>query len=51
MIGNNVQNVRTSIKRSKTPFTILVVEDNPTDIELMLHTLGAGRLEAVGWRL
>ena len=24
-------------KRKKAPFTILIVEDNPTDVELMLH--------------
>jgi DNA-binding NtrC family response regulator len=39
MIGSNLLNARASEKRSRTPFTILVVEDNPTDIELMLHTL------------
>ncbi len=48
MIGNNVLNLRTSIKRSKTPFTILVVEDNPTDIELMLHTLEQADLKPLG---
>jgi DNA-binding NtrC family response regulator len=48
MIGSNVLNVRSSDKRSKTPFTILVVEDNPTDIELMLHTLEQAELKPLG---
>jgi len=48
MIGSNVLNVGISEKRSKTPFTILVVEDNPTDIELMLHTLEQADLKPLG---
>lgn len=48
MIGSNVLNARKSEKRSKTPFTILVVEDNPTDIELMLHSLEQADLKPLG---
>jgi two-component system response regulator AtoC len=48
MIGSNVLHARTSETRSKTPFTILVVEDNPTDIELMLHTLEQADLKPLG---
>lgn len=48
MIGSNVLNARTSEPRPKTPFTILVVEDNPTDIELMLHTLEQADLKPLG---
>lgn len=39
---------RTMKKRSKVPFTILVVEDNPTDIELMLHALEEADLKPLG---
>lgn len=48
MIGSNVLNMRSSEKRANTPFTILVVEDNPTDIELMLHTLEQADLNPLG---
>jgi DNA-binding NtrC family response regulator len=48
MIGGNVLSMRTIDKRSKLPFTILVVEDNPTDIELMLHTLEQADLKPLG---
>ena len=48
MIGSNVLHVRSSEKRARTPFTILVVEDNPTDIELMLHTLEQADLKPLG---
>jgi len=48
MIGSDVSNLRNAEKRSKTPFTILVVEDNPTDIELMLHTLEQAELKPLG---
>jgi DNA-binding NtrC family response regulator len=48
MIGGNVLSMRTTDKRSKLPFTILVVEDNPTDIELMLHTLEQADLKPLG---
>ena len=29
----------TSKRSARAPFTILVVEDNPTDAELMLHAI------------
>jgi len=48
MIVSNVLNAPTSETRSKTPFTILIVEDNPTDIELMLHTLEQAELKPLG---
>jgi CheY-like chemotaxis protein len=48
MIESDALNLRSSEKRSKTPFTILVVEDNPTDIELMLHTLEQADIKPLG---
>jgi DNA-binding NtrC family response regulator len=48
MINSEVFNPRNVEKRSKSPFTILVVEDNPTDIELMLHTLEQADLKPLG---
>lgn len=48
MIGGNVLSMRPTDKRSNVPFTILVVEDNPTDIELMLHTLEQADLKPLG---
>jgi len=39
---------RPARKRSKNPFTILIVEDNPTDIELMLHALEKADLKPLG---
>ncbi len=35
-------------KRKKAPFTILIVEDNPTDVELMLHALEQADLKPLG---
>jgi DNA-binding NtrC family response regulator len=35
-------------KRSKVPFTILIVEDNATDVELILHALEDAELKPVG---
>jgi len=35
-------------RRSKAPFTILIVEDNPTDVELMLHALEQAELKPLG---
>lgn len=35
-------------KRAKVPFTILIVEDNPTDVELMLHALEEADLKPLG---
>jgi DNA-binding NtrC family response regulator len=48
MTGGAVIETRPSRKRSKTPFTILVVEDDPTDIELMLHALEQAHLRTIG---
>ena len=42
---SDVQSVRV---KSKVPFTILIVEDNPTDLELMLHALEAADLKPLG---
>ena len=44
----DVQDVRLMKKRAKVPFTILVVEDNATDVELMLHALEAADLKPLG---
>lgn len=35
-------------RRSKVPFTILIVEDNATDVELMLHALEEADLKPLG---
>lgn len=35
-------------RKPKAPFTILVVEDNPTDVELMLHALEQADLKPLG---
>ena len=35
-------------KRKKAPFTILIVEDNATDVELMLHALEQADLKPLG---
>ena len=48
MVNSDVSNVQNAEKRSRSPFTILVVEDNPTDIELMLHTLEQAELKPLG---
>lgn len=48
MTNSGVLEVRTMKKRSKVPFTILVVEDNPTDVELMLHALEQAELKPLG---
>ena len=48
MPDSGVLDARASKKRSKAPFTILVVEDNATDIELMLHTLEQADLKPLG---
>jgi DNA-binding NtrC family response regulator len=39
---------RAAKKRSKVPFTILIVEDNATDVELMLHALEHAELKPLG---
>lgn len=48
MANSGVLDARAMKKRSKVPFTILVVEDNPTDIELMLHALEEANLKPLG---
>ena len=48
MTNSSALDARTTKKRSKLPFTILVVEDNPTDIELMLHALEEADLKPSG---
>lgn len=37
----------TTFRRAQAPFTILVVEDDPTDTELLLHALEQAELKAV----
>ncbi|BCA53929.1 Sigma54 dependent transcriptional regulator [Nitrospira sp. KM1] len=48
MTHHDVLDIAASKKRAKVPFTILVVEDNPTDIELMLHALEEADLQPLG---
>jgi len=48
MANGSVLDIRENKKRSKVPFTILIVEDNPTDIELMLHALEQASLKPLG---
>jgi len=48
MANSGVLAAKTTQKQSKIPFTILVVEDNPTDIELMLHALEEAELKPLG---
>ncbi|MDH4187741.1 MAG: response regulator, partial [Nitrospira sp.] len=43
-----VSSMRSARTKSKVPFTILIVEDNPTDLELMLHALEAADLKPLG---
>jgi len=45
MMNSGILDVRATKKRSKVPFTILVVEDNATDVELMLHALEQAELK------
>jgi DNA-binding NtrC family response regulator len=40
--------MRPARPKSKAPFTILVVEDNATDVELILHALEAADLKLLG---
>jgi DNA-binding NtrC family response regulator len=47
-MATDVQDVRAMKKRSKLPFTILIVEDDPTDVELMLHALEQADLRPLG---
>lgn len=48
MTNSGVLDIRAMKKRSKVPFTILIVEDNATDVELMLHALEAADLKPLG---
>lgn len=48
MTTAGIINVRAMKKRAKVPFTILIVEDNPTDVELMLHSLEDAELTPLG---
>ncbi|SLM48387.1 Sigma-54 dependent transcriptional regulator [Nitrospira japonica] len=48
MSHGGVLDAKTPGKRSKAPFTILIVEDSPTDIELMLHALEDADLKPLG---
>jgi two-component system response regulator AtoC len=48
MIRGGVVDVRSAKAKSKVPFTILIVEDNATDVELMLHALEAADLNPLG---
>jgi DNA-binding NtrC family response regulator len=48
MIRGGVFDVRSAKAKSKVPFTILIVEDNATDVELMLHALEAADLNPLG---
>ena len=40
--------MRATRTKSKVPFTILIVEDNATDVELMLHALESADLKPLG---
>ncbi len=48
MTNSGILDARAMKKRSKVPFTILVVEDNATDVELMLHALEHAELKPLG---
>lgn len=48
MALSGVLGIRAVKKRSKIPFTILIVEDNATDVELMLHALEDADLKPLG---
>ena len=48
MIRSGVIDLRTTKTKSKAPFTILIVEDNATDVELMLHALESADLKPLG---
>ena len=43
-----VSDMRSTRPKSKVPFTILIVEDNATDVELMLHALESADLKPLG---
>lgn len=48
MTNSETLDARAAKKRSKVPFTILIVEDNATDVELMLHALEHAELKPLG---
>ena len=48
MTNSSILDMRAMKKRSKVPFTILIVEDNATDVELMLHALEEADLKPLG---
>ena len=48
MTRGGVSDLRSTRPKSKVPFTILIVEDNATDVELMLHALEAADLKPLG---
>jgi DNA-binding NtrC family response regulator len=48
MTSGEVSVTQSTRTKSTVPFTILIVEDNPTDVELMLHALEAADLKPLG---
>jgi DNA-binding NtrC family response regulator len=48
MPRGGVSEMRSARIKSKVPFTILIVEDNATDVELMLHALESADLKPLG---
>ena len=48
MTRGGVSDMRSTRTKSKAPFTILIVEDNATDVELMLHALESADLKPLG---
>ena len=48
MTRGGVSEKRPARAKSKVPFTILIVEDNATDVELMLHALESADLKPLG---
>ncbi len=48
MTRSGVSDLRATKTKSKAPFTILIVEDNATDVELMLHALESADLKPLG---
>jgi two-component system response regulator AtoC len=48
IIPGGVSDMRANRTKSKAPFTILIVEDNATDVELMLHALESADLKPLG---
>ena len=48
MTPGGMSDARATRTKSKAPFTILIVEDNATDVELMLHALESADLKPLG---